>query len=135
MNCEKRVEVVAVMTDYCWVKPMSHSLCSACEELGHCRSDWLRQKTSNQTFEIPLIDPISLSVGDVVTLSIDGQRFRSQLVKLYCPPLLGLVVPIVIGHSLNWSETFQLGAGLLGLALGWVLSKHWIQTFQIRINR
>lgn len=135
MNCEKRVEVVAVMADHCWVKPMSQPLCSACTELGRCRSDWLRKKTSDQTFEIPLNDPISLSVGDVVTLSIDGQRFSSQLVKLYCPPLLGLVSPIVVGQFLEWSETLQAGAGLLGLALGWMFSQRWTRTFQIRINR
>ncbi len=135
MNCEKRVEVVAVMAEYCWVKPMVRPLCSACEELGRCRSDWLRQKTSDQTFEIPLSDPISLNVGDVVTLSIDSQRLSSQLVKLYSPPLLGFVVPIVVGDSLGWSEALQAGAGLLGLALGWVFSQRWIRTFQIRINR
>ena len=135
MNCEKRVEVVAVMADHCWVKPMSRSLCLACEELGRCRSDWLRQKTSDQTFEIPLSDPISLNVGDVLTLSIDGQRLGSQLLKLYSLPLLGLVSPIVVGQSLEWSETVQAGTGLFGLALGWVFSKRWIRMFQIRINR
>jgi positive regulator of sigma E activity len=135
VNCEKRVEVVAVMADHCWVKPMSQPLCSACEELGRCRSDWLRQKTSGQTFEIPLSDPISLNVGEVVTLCIDGQRLSSQLVKLYILPLLGLVGPIIVGQSLAWSETLQAGAGLFGLALGWVFSQRWIRTFQIRINR
>lgn len=135
MNCEKRVEVVAVKVDYCWVKPLSQSLCSACKELGRCRSDWLRQKTSDQTFEIPLSDPISLGVGDVVTLSIDQRRLSLQLVKFYSGPLLGLVVPIVVGHSLEWSEMLQAGFGLLGLVLGWVFSQRWIRTFQIRINR
>ena len=97
--------------------------------------DRKRKKTSDQTFEIPLNDPISLHVGDVVTLSIDGQRFSSQLVKLYCAPLLGLLSPIVVGHVLEWSETLQAGAGLLGLALGWMFSQRWTRTFQIRINR
>jgi positive regulator of sigma E activity len=135
VSCEKRVEVVAVMKKFCWVKPLSQSLCPVCEELGRCRSDWLRQKTSNQTFEIPLSDPISLGVGDVVTLSIDGQRLSSQLIKLYFPPLLGLVVPIVVGDFLGWSEVLQAGMGLLGFALSWVLSQRWIRTFQIRISR
>ena len=93
MNCEKRVEVVAVMADHCWVKPMSQPLCFACTELGRCRSNWLRQKTSDQTFEIPLNDPISLNVGDVVTLSIDGQRFQLATREALLPAAVGAFEP------------------------------------------
>jgi positive regulator of sigma E activity len=135
VNCEKRVEVTAVAADHCLVKPISQLLCPACVELGRCRSDWLRQKTSRQTFEIPLSDPISLKVDDVVMLTIDSQRLCSQLVRVYSPPLFGLVAPIVVGDVLDWSETLQAGAGFLGVALGWMFSRRWTRTLQIRINQ
>ena len=135
MSCDRSVEVVAVHSQCVIVRPVIQFLCSACEQVGHCRSNWLRQKSPMQTFEIPVSGPISVRVGDVVTLSMDNRRLTFQVIKVYVPILVGLIVPIIVGQLQEWSEIFQASAAVLGLCLGWVISRHWAQNFQIRINR
>ena len=135
MSCDRLVEVVAVHSHYLTVRPVTQPLCSACEQVGSCRSDWFRQKSPKRTFEIPLSDPISVNAGQIVTLSLGNHQLSLLLIKAYLPVLVGLIVPIIVGHSQGWSEIFQAGVAVLGLSLGWVVSRHWSKNFQIRVNR
>jgi positive regulator of sigma E activity len=117
------------------VRSVDQSLCPACQNLGRCRSDWLSRKSSRQTFEIPMNEPTSVNAGDIVGLEIDEQALTSQIIRLYGLPLIGLVAPIMVGQSEGWSEVCQVSAALAGLGLGWLFSRHWTRTFQIRINQ
>jgi positive regulator of sigma E activity len=117
------------------VKPVDQPLCPACQELGRCRSDWLRRKSAHQTFEIPIDEPILVNAGDVVVLEIDVQALTTQMIKLYGLPLLGLIIPITVGQSEGWSEVIQALTAVVGLGLGWLFSRHWTRGFQIRINQ
>ena len=135
MSCDRPVEVVAVHAQYLTVRPVTQTLCSACEQVGYCRSDWFRQKSPKRTFEIPVSDPISVSAGEIVTLSLGHHQLSLLVIRVYAPILVGFIVPIIVGQSQGWSEVFQAGAAVLGLSLGWVVSRHWSKSFQIRINR
>lgn len=135
MSCERSVRVIIVHSKYITVRPVTQALCSACEQVGHCRSDWFRQKSPKQTFEIPLSDPISVSAGEIVALSLDDNRLSLQVIKVYVPVFAGLVVPIIFGQSQGWSEIFQASAAVVGISLGWLASRHWSQNFRIRVNR
>ena len=134
MSSERSVRVIAVHPKYITVRPVTQVLCSACEQLGHCRSDWFRQKSVKQTFEIPVSDPISVSAGEIVTLSLDDNRLSLQVIKVYVPVFAGLVVPIMVGQSQGWSEICQASAAVVGIGLGWLVSSHWSQNFRIRVN-
>jgi positive regulator of sigma E activity len=135
VSCQQSVEVMSINQRSLTVRPVDQSLCPACQELGRCRSDWLSRKSSRQTFEIPMHEPTSVNAGDIVVLEIDEQALTSQMIKLYGLPLIGLVVPIMVGQSEGWGEVFQASAALAGLGLGWLFSRHWTRTFQIRINQ
>ncbi len=135
MSCQKSVEVISVDAGSLTVKAVGQSLCPACQDLGRCRSDWLSRKSAGQTFEIPLNEPISVSAGDVVVLNIDEQALTSQIIKLYGLPLIGLIAPIIVGQTEGWSELSQAVAAFVGLALGWLSSRYWTRTFQIRIDQ
>ena len=134
MSCERSVRVVTVHPKYITVRPVTQVLCSACKQLGHCRSDWFRQKSPKQTFEIPVSDPISVSAGEIVMLSLDNNRLSLQVIKIYLPVFAGLVVPIMFGQSQGWSEICQASAAVVGIGLGWLVSSHWSQNFRIRVN-
>ena len=134
MSCERSVRVITVHPKYITVRPVTQVLCSACEQVGHCRSDWFRQKSPKQTFEIPVSDPISVSAGEIVTLSLDDNRLSLQVIKVYVPVFVGLVVPIIFGQSQGWSEMIQASAAVVGISLGWLVSSHWSQNFRIRVN-
>ena len=134
MSCERSVRVITVHPNYITVRPVTQVLCSACEQLGHCRSDWFRQKSPEQTFEIPVSDPISVSAGEIVTLSLDDNLLSLQVIKAYVPVFVGLVVPIIFGQSQEWSEMVQASAAVVGIGLGWLVSSHWSQNFRIRVN-
>ncbi len=129
------VKIVAVRRGYLTVRPVTQVLCPACEQVGHCRSDWLRQKSPIWTFEIPISDPISVCVGETVILSLDEHRLSQQVIKFYVPIFVGLIVPIIVGQSQGWNEMVQAGAAVFGLSLGWVVSRHWARNFEIRVNR
>jgi positive regulator of sigma E activity len=135
VSCQKTVEVMSVSQRSLMVKPVDQPLCPACQELGRCRSDWLRRKSAHQTFEIPIDEPILVNAGDVVVLEIDVQALTTQMIKLYGLPLLGLIIPITVGQSEGWSEVIQALTAVVGLGLGWLFSRHWTRGFQIRINQ
>ena len=135
MSCQKTVEVMSVSQRSLTVKRVDQSLCPACQELGRCRSDWLRRKSAHQTFEIPIYEPILVNAGDVVVLEIDEQALTTQMIKLYGLPLLGLIIPIAVGRSEGWSEVVQALTAVVGLCLGWLFSRHWTRGFQIRIDQ
>ena len=68
-------------------------------------------------------------------LDIGQQSLTVQMVKLYAPPLIGLMVPIIVGQIYGWGEVFQAITSVAGVGLGWLFSRYWTQTFQIRINQ
>ena len=133
MTCQRSVEVVSVSARALIVKSVAHPLCTSCLELGRCRSDWLSRKSVGQTFEIPLSEPTSLRAGDVVVVDIDQQSLTGQMIKLYVPPLIGLMAPIIVGQMHGWSEISQALTSVVGVGLGWLFSRYWTRTFQIRI--
>ena len=133
MTCQRSVEVVSVSAHALIVKSVGHSLCPGCLEFGRCRSDWLSRKSVGQTFEIPLSEPTFVRAGDVVVLDIDQQSLTGQIVKLYAPPLIGLMAPIIVGQMHDWSEIFQAITSVVGVGLGWLFSRYWTRTFKIRI--
>ena len=135
MSCQKTVEVMSVSQRSLTVKPVDQPLCPACQELGRCRSDWLRRKSAHQTFEIPIYEPILVNAGDVVFLEIDEQALTTQMIKFYGLPLLGLIIAITVGQLEGWSEVIQALTAVVGLGLGWLFSRHWTRGFQIRINQ
>ncbi len=133
MSCQRSVEVVSVSARALVVKSVAHSLCPSCLEFGRCRSDWLSRKSIAQTFEIPLSEPTSVKAGDVVVLDIGQRSLTGQMVKLYAPPFIGLMAPIIVGQMHGWSEACQAITAIVGLGIGWLFSRHWTRTFQIRI--
>jgi len=133
VSCQRSVEVVSVSAHSLVVKSVAHSLCPSCQEFGRCRSDWLSRKSVGQTFEIPLSEPTSVEAGDVVVLDIDQQSLTRQMLKLYAPPFIGLMVPIVVGQMHGWSEALQAITSIVGVGVGWLFSRFWARTFQIRI--
>ena len=133
MTCNRSVEVVSVGVCELTVKAVEQSLCPACQQIGRCRSDWFRRKSTHQTFEIPIDEPTSVTEGDIVFLDIQEEQLTAQILKLYGLPLAGIIVPVVVGQSLGWSEVFQATAAFAGLGLGWLSSRYWTRTFQIRI--
>ena len=80
-------------------------------------------------------EPTSVNAGDIVVLEIDEQALTSQMIKLYGLPLIGLVVPIMVGQSEGWSEVVQALTSVAGIGLGWLFSRHWTREFQIRITQ
>ena len=133
MSCQRSVKVVSVSAHSLVVKSVAHSLCPSCQEFGRCRSDWLSRKSGGQTFEIPLSEPTSVGAGDVVILDIDQQSLTRQMLKLYVPPFIGLMVPIIVGQMHGWSEALQAITSIVGVGIGWLFSRFWTRTFQIRI--
>ena len=134
MSCQKSVEVTLINSGVISVRPLRSAVCLGCQSLGRCRADWLRGKNSQQTFEIPIIEPISFAVGDVITLEVDQQALTFQIMKFYSPLMLALIGPIVFGHVLGWSEILQVLMVSAGLIIAWMFSRHGIQAFQIRIK-
>ena len=133
MTCNRSVEVVSVGRCELTVRAVEQSLCSACQQVGRCRSDWFRTKYTHKTFEIPIDEPTSVTAGDIVVLEIKEDQLTAQILKLYGLPMAGLIVPIMVVQSLGWSEVLQATTAFVGLGLGWLSNRYWTRTFQIRI--
>lgn len=133
MTCNRSVEVVSVGRCELTVRAVEQSLCSACQQVGRCRSDWFRTKYTHKTFEIPIDEPTSVTAGDIVVLEIKEDQLTAQIFKLYGLPMAGLIAPIMVVQSLGWSEVLQATTAFVGLGLGWLSSRYWTRTFQIRI--
>jgi len=103
--------------------------CAACAGGRGCALRWLG-RTDGTSFEVPefLAGGDRLVPGDPVVIEVgDGDLLRAAL-RAYLPPLAGLLAGAVVARVVAGAgEGVAALAGLAGLAIGWRVSRAWLE--------
>ena len=100
------------------------SSCAACRGGRGC--SW-RRVVGSRSLAVPLLCPDGeLQKGDVVTLRVDDARLLTAAMRLYLPPLAGLLLaPAVLGTLAGGSGPASLVAAATGLVVGFLVARRW----------
>lgn len=122
---EESAQITRVEGDSVWVEVNRHSACAACSAQAGCGQkrliDWLPAKR----VEVGVANPsnLILSSGQTVVLGLEeGALVRASLL-VYLTPLAGLILTVLILNFLKFSETFQILGAMLGLIVGFVITR------------
>jgi len=122
---EESAQITRVTSSGAWVEVNRKSACAACSAQAGCGQkrlvDWLPTKQVEVFVENPL--SLILSPGQVVTLGLEEGALLRASVLIYLTPLLGLIGFSLILNLLDFSETFQILGSILGLTLGFFVTR------------
>lgn len=122
---EESAQITRLAEAGVWIEVNRKSACAACSAQAGCGQkklvDWLPSKQVEVFVENPL--NLILAPGQVVTVGLEeGALLRASLL-VYFTPLLGLIAAALILNLLDFSETFQIIGSILGLTIGFVLTR------------
>lgn len=113
--------VVAVDGDGLWVETISTSACGSCSAKSGCGQNLLARWASRNVYlKVPLAgrDPLSIEIGDTVTIGIPEDVVVTSSLLMYCLPIALLLVGAAVGQHSTGSEGVSVLAGFIGLAIG-----------------
>ena len=135
MSCEQVVEIIAKSDNYIRVAPTEITLCDACAPSGRCRADWLSaSRNTKKSFEIPIDAPISVEVGDQVTLIIQSRALQGAVLRLYGLPLMGLLIGVMMGDAFALPEGISVLMAAMGTCLGWLVGRQWSNDVVVKVK-
>lgn len=97
--------------------------------------NWLNNPSGERGFEIPLNAPISLTVGDTVTVDIDNHALTSQLVLRYGLALIGLIGGLWSGDAFGMGQALSFLCGCTGALLGGFVGHRIAGEITVRITQ
>lgn len=122
---EESAQVTRVVDSGVWIEVNRKSACAACSAQAGCGQkklvDWLPTKQVELFVDNPL--NLILSPGQVVTVGLEEGALVRASMLVYLTPLFGLIGATLILNILNFSETFQILGAILGLTVGFVLTR------------
>jgi sigma-E factor negative regulatory protein RseC len=105
-------------------KANSAASCGTCASGRGC--GWQRNGLLRQVMVDLPVGERPLRPGDVVTLSVDDRQLVGAALRLYLPPLAGLLAGPALLRAGDWEQgATPLLAAAVGLAFGSVLAWRW----------
>jgi len=108
-----------------WIEVNRKSACAACSAQAGCGQkkliDWLPSKRVEVLVENPL--NLILTPGQTVTVGLEEGVLLRASVLVYLTPLAGLIFFTLFLNFLGFSETFQILGAILGLTVGFILTR------------
>ncbi len=122
---EERGWVVQLLPEQVVVETTRRSTCSSCQLKSGCGQGLMNSvgEGKQQRMTLTLPEGMLLQVGDAVTLGILPQALLQVSLLMYILPLMGLFAGVLLGAELSWGEGWILLAGMLGLLVGFLLTR------------
>lgn len=98
---EEQALVVEVADGLAWVEKTRQTQCGGCSLRGGCGSAVLSKVLGARRNRIQVVDPLSVKVGDVVTLQLDAAALIRGSFAVYMIPLFGLFIGAFFGSVLG----------------------------------
>lgn len=98
---EEQGIVTEVADGIAWVEKSRQTQCGGCSLRGGCGSAVLSKVLGARRNRIQVIDPLSVKVGDVVTIKLDSAALIQGSFSVYMIPLFGLFLGALLGSMLG----------------------------------
>lgn len=119
---EEQGRVVAVEPGAVWVQTQRQSTCASCSANAGCGQgmmDKLGVRASRD--HVRALCDLQLEVGDRVVIGIAEDWLLRSALLVYLMPLMLFFIGAGATHLAGVAEPWVILAGLVGLALGWLL--------------
>lgn len=101
------------------------SACDACASGTGCRGLTLARQRP-RTLDVALPAGMECRTGDTVDLVVDETRLLRAALRLYLPPLAGLLAAPALLHVVDGAAgARELAAAATGLLAGLAVARHW----------
>ncbi len=125
---EEQALVVDVADGVAWVEKTRQTQCGGCSLRGGCGSAVLSKVLGARRNRIKVVDPLSVKVGDVVTIQLDAAALIRGSFAVYMIPLFGLFIGAFLGSMLgkslfdpmfsHYAEGFSVALAMFGMFAG-----------------
>lgn len=114
--------VVALDRGEAWVQTIRQSTCGSCSARKGCGQKVLASISDGKANQVRVHNSLNAVIGQSVVIGIEESELLKASLRVYAIPLAGLVAFALLG-GVVWpdSEAATIGAGLLGLGLGFCL--------------
>jgi len=106
-----------------WLEAERKSTCSGCKVKQGCGTGLLEKHVGKRFSQVSVKRTGEAKVGQTVQLEIPEETLLQGALLMYILPLLLLFVFAAVAQLLNFNEGVEIGAGIVGLALGF----YWVR--------
>ncbi len=131
---EEVVRVSRIEQGEIWIEANRQSACASCSSKQSCGQGTLSEWGSGNSVQLPVTNPTGLhpDVGQQVVVGLEEASLVKASLMIYLVPLLALVVLALVARALDASEGWQVLAGGVGLALGFLLVRVFSKSDSVR---
>ena len=121
---EEQGRVVAIRDNRVWVQTERHTTCGDCSAQAGCGQGLFAKMSQRSHNHIEVVTDRIVAVGDRVVLGIAENTLVKSSLWAYGLPLVMMIAAAVIAESVpGLSEPWVIGAALLGLAAGMLVTR------------
>lgn len=136
-------KVVALAGNTAWVQTIRHSACQSCSARSSCGQRVLAAASGGRANQVQVLNTLSVSVGDHVTLGIARQALLQASLLAYGLPLVLMVAAsMVANQAAPGSDDIAIAAAGLSLGAGFILARLWqryipgdYQPYLMKVNK
>ena len=127
---EQVAHVQAIDQTSVWLDTLRLSTCNSCSMKSGCGQRLMNQATDckRSRIELPILQHMTLNVGDEVVLGIPQKAFIKASVLTFAMPLVWMLACALLAQWLTLSEPATVVAALLGLGLGLLFLRWYSQS-------
>lgn len=128
-------EVIAVESDFLLVSTELKTGCNGCAQQNTCGAGVISKAFSDRRAEFRVYKPKGqFSPGQQIELLLPEQALTRYSLAVYLLPILVLLlIAIVTGQLLLWSEGWVILSAFSGFAFSFYLLRHWLQQRDIQV--
>ncbi len=117
------VRIVAIKGEKAWVESESQSACGGCAVTKSCGTKAITKYFGKKSVPLEMDNHFNGYMGDRLEVGIKNSTILKVSALIYLLPLLGLIMGGLLGDLLSGSDFFAMVFSLLGLMVGFHLSR------------
>lgn len=108
---EETAEVLSISGNQITVQTIKQSACGGCKEADSCSTSVLSKYFGNKSIELSLNTPLSVNIGDSVTVGLEEQALVRLTALIYLLPMVVMFICALLGVYIE--QILQIKSELL----------------------
>ncbi len=119
------VRIVAVHGSDAFIESDMSSTCGGCSMSKGCSTKALASLFANRQVPLAIANDFGGLVGDRIQIGLASTTIVKVAALTYVFPLIGLLFGALLGDALQWHAALPLILGIIGLVLGFYVSRSY----------
>ncbi|MBL4800967.1 MAG: SoxR reducing system RseC family protein [Emcibacter sp.] len=117
------VRVVKIEGTTAWVESETQSACGSCAMSKGCGTKVISGYFDKNIIPLVMLNDFDGVIGDRIEVGISNAAILKVSALIYLLPLMGMVAGAILGESFNAGDIFSVILSVVGLSLGFLLSR------------